>query len=144
MIIEKACGFSGCETILSRQNRHGYCVLHKWEAAENLKTKKDWRKRQDPRAASLRNRERQYGLVDGALEKMYADQGESCALCHDPIDLFSRNTHVDHNHACCPGYRSCGRCVRGILCRDCNRGLGAFRDDRDRLALAILYLSKDR
>lgn len=27
---------------------------------------------------------------------------------------------IDHDHKCCPGHRSCGSCVRGIVCRSCN------------------------
>jgi len=30
---------------------------------------------------------------------------------------------VDHDHACCPDRRSCGKCVRGILCTTCNNKL---------------------
>ena len=27
---------------------------------------------------------------------------------------------VDHDHACCPGQMSCGRCIRGSICQPCN------------------------
>src|SRR4051812_37561409 len=33
------------------------------------------------------------------------------------------NWTIDHDHACCPGDNSCGRCIRGILCRRCNHML---------------------
>lgn len=48
---------------------------------------------------------------------------------------------VDHDHACCPGHYSCGKCVRGLLCQDCNIAAGKLRDDPDvMLALAFYVL----
>ena len=47
---------------------------------------------------------------------------------------------VDHDHECCSGKYSCGRCIRGFLCNNCNNGLGRFRDDPALLESAIKYL----
>ena len=49
---------------------------------------------------------------------------------------------IDHDHNCCPGDHSCGDCVRGILCPDCNRGLGSFHDNIEFLKNAIIYLRR--
>jgi hypothetical protein len=32
--------------------------------------------------------------------------------------------HVDHDHACCLGKKTCGKCIRGIVCASCNQNLG--------------------
>jgi hypothetical protein len=52
--------------------------------------------------------------------------------------------HVDHDHNHCKGDRSCGDCVRGLLCADCNRGLGSFHDCIRYLLNAVKYLRKHR
>jgi hypothetical protein len=52
------------------------------------------------------------------------------------------NLHIDHDHACCDGVRSCGKCIRGILCRNHNQGLGSFRDDPEALIAAAEYLRR--
>ena len=45
-----------------------------------------------------------------------------CAACGSRSDL-----KVDHDHACCPAERSCGSCVRGYLCHECNSAEGLLR-----------------
>lgn len=51
--------------------------------------------------------------------------------------------NVDHNHSCCPGRKSCGKCVRGILCRRCNRVLGLLNENPLLLPSYLLeYLKK--
>lgn len=36
---------------------------------------------------------------------------------------FLYNFAVDHDHRCCSGQDSCGQCIRGIICRDCNMAM---------------------
>lgn len=61
--------------------------------------------------------------------------GKRCQICRRRAELA-----IDHDHACCPGRASCGKCVRGKLCRGCNQGLGSFGDDPARLLEAVAYL----
>lgn len=77
-----------------------------------------------------------YSLSMEEYKGLIAAQGGKCAICYgDLIKL-----HVDHDHACCPGNKSCGKCVRGLLCRECNWMLGNARDDKEVLKNAIEYL----
>lgn len=82
-----------------------------------------------------------YGLTDAGLLGMLAGQGDRCLVCSIPLTLDT--AVVDHDHACCPPKRSCGKCVRGALCRNCNLGLGYFKDRPDVLRQAIAYLGGD-
>lgn len=79
-----------------------------------------------------------YSLTIERLLEMYKN-GSVCAICGQ-----RGPTAIDHDHACCPGDRSCGKCVRGILCINCNHAIGSARDDVDVLYSAIDYLESSR
>ncbi|MEU8265070.1 endonuclease VII domain-containing protein [Micromonospora sp. NPDC048999] len=70
---------------------------------------------------------RWYGIGEKEVQELLAEHGGVCAVCGDPDP-----EHVDHDHR--TGW------VRGILCFNCNGGLGQFRDSPARLAGAITYL----
>lgn len=74
--------------------------------------------------------------------ELLAAQGGRCAICRTdaPTDVRTIRFHIDHDHSCCPGPRSCGRCVRGLLCHACNTALGNFKDDPEILEAALTYL----
>lgn len=87
---------------------------------------------------------RTYGLTAGSLQELLEAQGGGCAACTSPLNTSGEGMHVDHDHACCPGRRSCGGCVRGLLCASCNTTLGHARDDITRLLGLVRYLRRHR
>lgn len=70
-----------------------------------------------------------YGIGAKAFESMLAEQDGKCPICERPDP-----EHVDHDH-------ETGK-VRGILCFNCNQGLGNFRDDIRSLIRAVNYLMR--
>lgn len=87
-------------------------------------------------------REQRFGLTREAFDALFAAQGNCCAICGgtNPGPNFWA---VDHDHACCPSSdKTCGQCVRGILCMACNHGIGSLRDDSKRLRAAADYLDR--
>jgi hypothetical protein len=70
---------------------------------------------------------RRYGIGSDDVEAMIEAQGGLCAICGE-----APPAHVDHDHGT--------GAVRGILCFNCNGGLGQFRDRVDILRNAIEYL----
>ena len=59
-------------------------------------------------------------------EETLSSQGGHCALCE--AKPSGRRFQVDHDHNCCPTdkthRKTCGECVRGLLCEHCNTELG--------------------
>lgn len=71
-----------------------------------------------------------YGIPHGTYEAMQEAQSGRCGICHRKPDV---PLGVDHEH-------TTGR-IRGLLCGQCNRGIGIFEDDVRLLKRAIAYLS---
>ena len=80
-----------------------------------------------------------YNITKEQFETIMEDQRWVCLICKNDL---KENFNIDHDHACCEGRYSCGKCIRGILCGNCNRGLGHFKDSKEYLKSAIDYLSK--
>jgi hypothetical protein len=66
-----------------------------------------------------------------------------CAICGG-VNSNGKALSVDHDHACCDGDRSCGSCVRGLICAACNLAVGMMRDDPARLRAAADYIEVAR
>jgi hypothetical protein len=67
---------------------------------------------------------------------LLAAQGGRCAVCGIPEDEAPKGRlYTDHDHIT----RSAAG-IRGLLCGNCNFGLGHFKDSPDLLAAAIRYL----
>lgn len=89
---------------------------------------------------------RRHGLSPETFETILAAQGGVCAICLRPDpgrDKVGRDAwHIDHDHRCCPGQFSCGKCVRGLLCARCNVMIGYALDRAGTLAAAARYLKR--
>ena len=83
---------------------------------------------------------KRYGITLDIYEKMVEERGGRCDICGK---VPEKRLHVDHDHSCCPGRRSCGKCIRGLLCSRCNLALGGFDDSIELLQSALIYLGGD-
>ena len=90
---------------------------------------------------------RNYGIDDKQLLQMKEEQNNLCYLCGSEGFLIGKNNHdeklaVDHDHET--------GTVRKLLCHNCNRALGLFKDNPDVFRKAADYvvefkeLSKDK
>ena len=82
------------------------------------------------RAGHLR---RKFNLTLQQFNDMVIAQNSKCDICGEP---FVKIPNIDHDHAT--------GLVRGLLCGNCNRGLGSFKDDTGRLDRAKAYLQRHR
>ena len=74
-----------------------------------------------------------YGISIDEYDSMLTDQGGGCAICGTTTPRGTGRFCVDHDHAT-------GK-VRGLLCNNCNSGIGHLGDCVERLILAIKYLN---
>lgn len=79
-----------------------------------------------------------YGLTSEQLEAMYLAQDFRCKVCGRLEG--KRKLSIDHDHSCCPQGGSCGKCVRGLVCNQCNVAIGLMADDPETLRKAADYL----
>lgn len=98
-----------------------------------------WRAKNPTYESTLKLKLR-YGITPDRYNKMWAAQNGKCAICGN--EETARHNHtkevlklaVDHCH-------KTGK-VRELLCQDCNRGLGKFRDDSARMRMAADYIDR--
>lgn len=77
-----------------------------------------------------------HSLTSREFDLLLAKFDGKCHCCRKELA-----TVIDHDHACCPSNnKSCGECVRGLLCNGCNSALGFIKDDPERADLLGKYL----
>ncbi|WP_350310807.1 endonuclease VII domain-containing protein [Pseudarthrobacter defluvii] len=81
---------------------------------------------------------RKYNLPPEEYRRMLEEQGGACGSCGKVPE--NRRLVVDHDHSCCPTKTSCGDCIRGLLCDDCNWGIGRLGDTEAAVRGALEYL----
>jgi hypothetical protein len=135
---------SRCRECNSKQNRAWYAANKDHKAAyyqanreEILRYYRDNRTR-----ISATRRNHRYSMTDGEWDSLFIAQCGCCYLCGDPLPEDPAFVATDHDHSCCPGSRSCGRCVRGLACVPCNTLIARANDDPERLLRIAVNLER--
>lgn len=98
--------------------------------AENLERANAISRRSYENRGREAQRGKLYGMQPGEYDTMLALQDGRCAICgRAPYD---RPLDVDHDHVT--------KRVRGLLCRQCNSGIGKLQDSVELLMKAVKYL----
>jgi predicted glutamine amidotransferase len=80
------------------------------------------------------NLKKKYGLSYDQYSTILNSQNNCCAICKKE---FTKTPHIDHIEINKEVY------IRGILCSQCNTGLGMFKDNIEYLLSATQYLKKN-
>lgn len=78
-----------------------------------------------------------YGINSREYNEILQEQESMCKICKKPHgEEKKKRLHVDHCH-------TTGK-IRGLLCGNCNTGIGLFNDSKELLSLAIEYLKNSK
>ena len=77
-----------------------------------------------------------YGLTDDEFSQKIKSQDGRCKICNRPFYEECGAPCVDHDHET--------EKVRDLLCHNCNRALGLFKESIKTLRTAIQYLEKHK
>ena len=118
--------------------------FHKWKSRKDglaayckecfNQKNRDWQKENPDKLPTLDkkraySRKKFFGISREDYAQMLVDQDNSCDICKNEIGWEAA---VDHCH-------TSGK-IRGLLCRSCNLGLGAFKDNIETIRKAIEYV----
>lgn len=102
--------------------------------------------RADPETKRWQTIKGRYNLTKEQYEDILRRQNNRCAGCARVFETY----HVDHDHSCCAPVKrgrynaSCGKCVRGLLCKGCNQALGLIEDNIETMYSLIEYLKNNK
>lgn len=121
-----------CELDRKKHERHVRVTKQREAGTYTVTQERRWE-------AGLKTR---YGLNADGFYRLFETQGGVCAVCGSD-DPRGKNWVVDHDHSCCPGKKTCGLCIRGILCSPCNSAIGMLYDSPAVLRTAANYLENN-
>ncbi len=110
-----------------------YQLDYYYRNKEKILEKQKQRNLANPEKRYLTNRKsdlRKYGLTLEQYDKLEKMQKGKCAICRSTE--LNKKLAIDHCH-------KTGK-VRGLLCSNCNNGLGKFKDSKKLLVKALKYL----
>lgn len=130
----KTCNTCGVEKPLddfywNKRDGHGA----RCKACLSSKAKKDYK--ENPEKYRERLYKKKYGITIADYNAILEEQDGKCAICGTSDPRGQGVFHIDHNHVT-------GK-VRGLLCCDCNTGIGSLKDSPEVLLSALNYLEEN-
>lgn len=137
-----------CRDKRNREMNHATTIA--WMKANPERVRENQRRGYQRNVEKIRASKREqayrlnYGLTRDDVDRLLAAQDGKCKICRQPPNPVHKKPklHVDHDHKCCPGKKSCGKCVRALLCGNCNTALGLLKEDPLVLAAAAAYVAE--
>jgi hypothetical protein len=91
-----------------------------------------WKKNNPEKADQIMRKSKlklNYGIIQDDYDRMLKYQNNQCAICKKSSD---KRLQIDHCHNT--------NKIRGLLCFNCNTGLGKFEDNIEFIERAALYI----
>lgn len=129
---------SWCKDCLAEYNHTKNAEQTKEERRAVQARRQRWRE-DHPEATRAHYMKWAWGITPEEFQDLVAAQGGKCA---NPACERSAED-LDHDHSCCIGKKTCGRCIRGVLCKRCNYKLGLLERDLDLIQGLLSYRLKD-
>ena len=128
----------------ARARQERYVKTEKGKAAHLRSVTKDRKKKQQEEGGRLELRLRKIRSERGeAAAVWFEKQKPMCKICGKTVHKAPENSKDKQNQAVIDHDHKTGK-LRGLLCHQCNVGIGNFKDDINRLMNAILYLSRGK
>jgi len=107
---------------------------------------KDWVAKKleaDPNYHRRLHLKKKFKMTLEEFDRLVEAQNGVCVICGGVNK--DRRLAVDHDRSCCPDQlKTCGECIRGLLCSNCNNGIGRFMESPELLSKAAEYLKSRR
>lgn len=128
----------GCRCIRCKQENAIVSKFHYNKNKEKIKQRSRLRHKtlyklfpEKKKDQSLRHK---YKITLNEYNSLLQKQNYCCKICQLSKSENFKALAVDHNHIT--------NTIRGLLCDNCNKGLGCFKDNIATLKTAILYLEQ--
>ncbi len=122
------------QTVCKACSNETVAAIRLADPARHAAYNREWDRKNPVRKADTQLKSR-LGVPHGTYADLFARQGGQCAIC-GTLEPGGNGKRFAVDHSAATG------AIRGLLCNNCNNGIGRFHDNPDRLRWAANYLER--